>query len=158
MNWLKQWWPALAWAVVISIFSTGAFTSDNTSRVIIPILHWLLPHARLARLYEIHHVIRKCAHFTEYFILSLLVLRGIRKGRHDARFAWAVVAVMIVALYACLDEFHQSFVPGRTPLVTDVLIDTTGGIAAQAVAALVILWGHVRHKQRQEAGELASQK
>jgi VanZ family protein len=160
VTWLKQWWPALAWAVVISIFSTGAFTSENTSRVIIPILHWLLPHARMVTLYRIHHVVRKCAHFTEYFILSLLILRGIRKGRHDARLTWALAAVIIVAAYACLDEFHQSFVPGRTALPTDVLIDTSGGIAAQAVAALVILWGHVRHKQKEEAveDELVSRK
>ena len=42
-----------------------------------------VPHAATATLLEIHHVIRKCGHFTEYFILSLLVLRGIRAGRRD---------------------------------------------------------------------------
>ena len=55
---------------------------------------------------------------------------------------------MIVAGYASLDEFHQSFVPGRTPAVTDVLLDTTGGAAAQAIAGLVLLWGHVRERQK----------
>jgi VanZ family protein len=149
--WLKQWWPALAWAVVISTFSTGLFTSENTSRIIIPILHWLLPHAPMSVLQQIHHYIRKCAHFTEYFILSLLILRGLRKGRRDARLAWALAAIGIVAAYASLDEFHQRFVPGRTAAVGDVLIDTSGGIAAQLIAALVMLWGHVRHKQRQDA-------
>ena len=147
MRWLKQWWPALVWAIVISGFSTGTFTAENTSRIIIPFLHWLLPHANAAQLSEYHHIIRKCGHLTEYFILSLLILRGIRAERHDMRFVWALGAVGIVAAYASFDEFHQSFVPGRTPLVTDVLIDTTGGIAAQIVAALVMLWGHVRHKQ-----------
>ena len=83
-----------------------------------------------------HHIIRKCAHLTEYFILSLLLLRGIRAGRHGMRLAWAVLAIVLVAGYASLDEFHQRFVPGRTPKVTDVLIDTTGGAAAQAIAAL----------------------
>jgi VanZ family protein len=151
VRWLKTWWPALAWAVVISAFSTGAFTAEHTSRIIIPVLHWLLPHASNHTLNAIHHYIRKCAHFAEYFILSLLILRGIRAGRPGARFAWALAAIAIVAGYAALDELHQYFVPGRTAAVGDVLIDTSGGIAAQAVAALVMLWGHVRHKQKEES-------
>jgi VanZ family protein len=152
VRWLKTWWPALVWAVVISAFSTSAFTSEHTSRIIIPILHWLLPHAPKSTLNEIHHIIRKCAHFTEYFILSLLILRAIRAGRPGSRFAWALAAIAIVACYASLDELHQRFVPGRTAAVGDVLIDTSGGIAAQAVAALLMLWGHVRQKQKELPG------
>lgn len=91
----------------------------------------------MATLLEFHHLIRKCGHFVEYFILSLLVLRGIRAGRRDARIAWALAAIAIVACYASLDEFHQIFVPGRTPAITDVLLDTIGGICAQIVVALV---------------------
>jgi VanZ family protein len=146
-GWAVRLWPALAWAVVISLFSTSAFTSDNTASIFIPILHWLLPKASYAVLFRIHHYIRKCAHFTEYFILSLLILRAIRGGRHTTRFAWALAAIGIVAAYAALDEFHQSFVPGRTPAVMDVLIDASGGAAAQAIAALILLWGHVRGRR-----------
>lgn len=148
MEWLKRWWPALAWAVAISGFSTGAFTAEHTSRIIIPILHWLLPYAAKSTLYQLHFYIRKCAHFTEYFILSLLVLRGIRAGRPGTRFAWALVVIAIVACYASLDELHQRFVPGRTPAIHDVLIDTTGGVAAQLVAALVMLLGHARDRRK----------
>jgi VanZ family protein len=153
VEWLKRWWPALAWAVVISGFSTGVFTAEHTSRIIIPVLHWLFPHAAKATLFAIHHYIRKSAHFTEYFILSLLVLRGIRAGRPGTRFAWALVVIAIVACYASLDELHQRFVPGRTAAVGDVLIDTSGGITAQVVAALVILLGHVRERRQLESGE-----
>ncbi len=150
MRWLGRWWPALAWAVVISLFSTGAFTSENTGRIIIPLLHWLLPSLPPKTLALMHHVIRKCAHFTEYFILSLLILRGIRAGRHGTRLVWAAVAILLVAGYAALDEFHQSFVPGRTAAISDVLLDTTGGITAQAVAALAALWFHVRGGREEE--------
>ena len=66
------------------------------------------------------------------------------------RLAWIFAAIVLVAGYASLDEFHQSFVPGRTPAVSDVLLDTTGGAAAQAIAALMLLWGHVRGKQRDD--------
>ncbi|MGB7307951.1 MAG: VanZ family protein [Candidatus Acidiferrales bacterium] len=149
-GWLAQWWSALVWAVVISLFSTHLFTSENTSRIIIPVLHWLLPSASPDTLALMHHIIRKCAHFTEYFVLSLLILRGIRAGRHGTKLAWAVLAIVIVAGYASLDEFHQRFVPGRTPAVTDVLIDTTGGATAQAIAALFALWFHVREVRPRE--------
>jgi VanZ family protein len=153
VQWLKRWWPALAWAVAISGFSTGVFTPEHTSRIIIPLLHWLFPQVADATLFSIHHYIRKCAHFSEYFILSLLVLRGIRAGRPGTRFAWALAVIAIVACYASLDELHQRFVPGRTAAVGDVLIDTSGGIAAQVVAALVMLLGHVRDRRKLDSSE-----
>jgi VanZ family protein len=147
-SWIALWWPALLWAGLISCFSTGAFTDEKTGAVIIPILHWLLPKASYPTLLLLHHIIRKTAHFVEYFILSLLILRAIRAGRHDTRLRWALAAILIVAGYASLDEFHQSFVPGRTPRISDVLLDTSGGTAAQAIAGLVLLWGHVRERQK----------
>ena len=149
MSWLKRWGPAILWAIVISGFSTGAFTSENTSRIIIPVLHFLFPHASPATLEFVHHIIRKCAHFTEYFIFSLLVLRGIRAGQKSTHLRWALMTILIVAGYAALDEFHQSFVPGRTAAVGDVLIDTTGGATAQISAWLWMAWGRAREKRRQ---------
>lgn len=148
MSWLKRWWPAIVWAIAISGFSTGAFTSENTSRFIIPVLRFLLPHASADTLAFLHHIIRKCAHFTEYFIFSLLILRGFRAAEKGTRLRWALLTVLIVAGYASLDEFHQSFVPGRTPAVTDVLIDTIGGAAAQFAAWLWMLLGKSRGKRR----------
>lgn len=139
MKWLARWWPALLWAVVISGFSTGAFTAENTSRIIIPILRWIFPGAAPQTLAAMHFFIRKCAHFTEYFILSLLLLRGMRAGGRGRPLTWAATAILLVAAYASLDEFHQSFVPGRTAAVRDVLIDTVGGAAAQLAAALFFL-------------------
>jgi VanZ family protein len=157
MIWLKRWWPALVWAVVISGLSTGSFSSDHTSRFIVPFLHWLLPSASHHTLEILHHIIRKCAHFTEYFILSLLIFRSIRAGDKGWHLRWALTTVLIVAGYAALDEFHQSFVPGRQAAVTDVLIDASGGIAAQLVASLVVLLGRVRQQRHEtEAAALQS--
>jgi VanZ family protein len=150
MEWLRRWWPALLWAIVISAFSTGVFTSDNTSRIIVPILKWFFPRASQETLFLVHHFIRKMGHLTEYFILSLLILRGIRAGKTGIHLGWALAAVAIVGCYAALDEFHQSFVPGRTAAVSDVLIDTAGGVAAQVVVALVMLFGDIRKKRRDD--------
>ncbi|HUJ31447.1 MAG TPA: VanZ family protein [Candidatus Acidoferrum sp.] len=153
MAWLKRWWPVLVWAAVISTFSTGAFTSENTSRIIVPVLHWLFPGASQHTLFQMHHVIRKCGHFVEYFILSWLLLRSIRGPNRGIKLAWALVAIGLVACYASLDEFHQMFVPGRGPAVADVLLDTTGGIAAQAIAALVMMWAHLREARREKPAQ-----
>ena len=60
-------------------------------------------------------MIRKMGHVTEYFILSLLILRGIRAGKQGVHLGWAVAAIVIVGCYAALDEFHQSFVEKRKP-------------------------------------------
>jgi VanZ family protein len=155
MKWLRYWWPALIWAVVISGFSTGWFTSDNTSHFVVPILHFFLPHASAETLDFLHHIIRKCGHLTEYFILSMLILRGIRAGEKGLHVRWALVTILIIAGYAALDEYHQSFVPGRTAAVGDVLIDTSGGAAALVVASLFVLLGKVRAKRRQEEGNAA---
>lgn len=115
-----------------------------------------MPSASPETLKLLHHVIRKCAHLTEYFILSLLIFRGIRAGQKGWHLRWALTTVLIVAGYAALDEFHQSFVPGRTAAVSDALIDISGGVAAQLVASLVVLWGGVR-KQRRETKTAAKQ-
>jgi VanZ family protein len=152
MRWLKIWWPAIAWAIVISSFSTGAFTSEHTSRFIIPALHWLLPHASPETLSTVHHVIRKCGHFTEYFILSLLILRGFQAGNREFGLRLALLSILMVAGYAALDEFHQSFVPGRGAAVSDVLLDTSGGAAGILIAALLVVWGRVR-RQRKDSDE-----
>jgi VanZ family protein len=156
MKWLRYWWPALIWAVVISGFSTGAFTSDNTSHFIIPILRFFLPHAAPETLEFLHHIIRKCGHLTEYFILSMLILRGIRAGEKGLYLRWALVTILIVACYAALDEYHQSFVPGRTAAAGDVLIDTSGGIAAQIVASLFVLLGKAREKRHEDERKAAA--
>ena len=156
MNWLRYWWPALIWALVISVFSTGLFKSDNTGHVIIPMLRFFLPHASAETLDFLHHIIRKCGHLTEYFILSMLILRGIRAGEKGLYLRWVLVTILIVAGYAALDEYHQSFVPGRTAAVGDVLIDTTGGIAAQIVASLFVLLGKAREKRHQDERKAAA--
>jgi len=156
MKWLRYWWPALVWAVVISLFSTGLFKSDNTGHLIIPILRFFLPHASAETLDFLHHIIRKCGHLTEYFILSMLILRGIRAGEKGLYLRWVLVTILIVAGYAALDEYHQSFVPGRTAAVGDVLIDTTGGIAAQIVASLVVLLRKAREKRHEDEKKAAT--
>ena len=131
----KNWLPAIAWACVISVLSTDVFSSQHTSRFIIPILHWIFPHAGAETLALMHAIIRKSAHFTEYFLFSMLLLRALRGEDRGWKMRWAIWAVVIAAGYAGLDEFHQSFVPSRTASPWDALLDTVGASAAQ-----IFLW------------------
>ena len=114
----------LVWAIVISLLSIHLFTADNTVRFILPILHRLFPGASQPTSSFMHLVIRKCAHFVEHFPLSLLILRVLRGDRNELRCAWVMAAIVVVAGYAALDEFHQSLLPGRTAEPSDVLLDT----------------------------------
>ncbi len=72
-------------------------------------------------------VIRKIAHFSIYTLVGLLLM-GImtRTKLKDKR--RILITVVIGIIYATLDEFHQSFSPGRTPKITDIYIDTLGVI------------------------------
>ena len=127
--------------------SSDARSYEHSSRLVEPILRWLFPHMPQGQIEAIHHFIRKCAHLTEYAVLALLLWRALRKPvKNDSRpWNWpeARLALLLVMFYAATDEFHQSFVPTRTPLVTDVLIDTTGG-----AAGLFALWICGRWRKR----------
>ena len=138
---LKLWLPAVAWAGVISILSTDVFSSDHTSRFIVPVLHWLFPSASPDTLEFLHMLVRKSAHLTEYFIFSLLLVRALRAGEQGWSLRWALWAIAIAAGYAVLDEFHQSFVASRTASPWDSLIDTVGASVAQAVGKVWSLKG-----------------
>jgi VanZ family protein len=137
---VQLWLPAIAWACLISILSTDAFSSEHTSRFIVAALHWLFPGASGATFELLHAVIRKSAHLTEYFIFSIFLVRALRGKDRGWTLRWAVWAIAIAASYAALDEFHQSFVASRTASPWDSLLDTTGATAAQ-----IFLWlGNLR--------------
>jgi VanZ family protein len=137
ISWLRWWWPALVWAALITGFSTDTFSGEHTSRIIVPLLHWLLPGAGPDTLEATHLIFRKCAHVAEYFLFGLLLLRGIRGARRGWRLEWSLAAVAAAAGWAALDELHQAFVPSRGPSMIDVLIDACGAVAGQIVFATV---------------------
>ena len=127
----KYWIASAAWVAVISFLSTDGYSSDNTASFILPVLRWLFPHASTDTLHIMHALIRKTAHITEYFILSALLFIAQRGDDRGWKPRWAILAIVLCAGYASFDEFHQSFVPGRTAWPWDSLIDMTGASMAQ---------------------------
>ena len=138
---VRSWWPALLWAGIIFSFSTDAFSAEHTDSVLYPIFHWFMPTLTLHQFAPIHFLIRKAAHFTEYFVFCILLFRGVRGARQGWRWTWALAALAIAAGYAGLDEVHQAFVVSRTASPLDSLLDSTGAFAASFV---LFLWFRFR--------------
>ena len=105
---LTVWLPIVLWAALIFTLSS------------IPSLHSGLGTWDL--------ILRKCAHVTEYAILTFLLRRALAAP-------WAAGAAF---LYACPDEYHQSFVVGREGRPRDVAIDTIGIVIGLLAARKVL--------------------
>src|SRR5208283_1337284 len=136
---LKYWLLAVFVAILISVFSTHHFSSQQTARVIIPMLHSLFPFATFRTLNRLRTLIRKLAHVTEFGVFSMAVFHGVRGNRSGWKLTWAAYTLLIAVAYAGLDEWHQSFVPVREARFRDVLIDFTGALLAQ-----VFVWGYAK--------------
>lgn len=91
------------------------------------------------------HIIRKAAHFSVYTVLGFLVSSAI--GRRKLFSAGSLITVGFGFLYACSDEFHQYFVPGRACQFTDVIIDTCGVITGIIISMAVFrIYGWFKQK------------
>jgi VanZ family protein len=143
---LTYWLPAILVGLLISLFSTYYFSGEETARVIIPLLHWLIPAASPHMLRVMHVGIRKLAHVTEFGIFSISVFHGIRGGRSGWRFRWALATLVIAVTYAGMDEWHQSFVPLREARARDMAIDALGAVLAQ-----VLVWAYANWRRLHQA-------
>lgn len=153
------WIPAILMASAIFWFSAqpadaSTEMSDGVSRLIL----WLgsrlglldgPPEQYFELIERMSYPVRKCAHVTEYVILYLTVLLGFfneirtseklsENNNQKKSMTWGAMPWMtflFTFLYACTDEFHQLFVPGRAGMFTDVLIDSSG-----ALVLTILLW------------------
>ena len=125
-RWLP-WIAAGIWAGVIFYFSS-------------------LHHASLSDIPMWDWITRKAAHLFVFAVLALLMTSAASAFKLPRP---AVVGFLIAAAYGGLDEFHQSFVVGRSPLITDVLIDATGALIGVAA------WWYLsrrRERARRDSG------
>ena len=118
--------PPLIWMAVIFVLSGQA--SDEIDRA------W----------WDV--ALRKVAHVTEYAVLTGLWWRALRALGVSRPL---VGAVAIALLYAASDEFHQTFVDGRTGTPVDVMIDAIG----MMIAALLI---YARRRSRGPSRPMAA--
>jgi len=111
-------------------------SAAHTSRFVEPLIRNLLPGVSYETIYAVHVAVRKCGHLAEYALLGLLAFRAVRSGRPEPfRSRWAGAAFAIAAVYALVDEYHQTFVSSRTGNLGDAAIDVVGAGAALVVLA-----------------------
>ena len=139
----------LLWMLVIYWFSAqnGEQSGDMSEGLLSWILSWFSVSVHTEFGAFLHLVIRKLAHFSEYFILALLIANVcVQWGQRG----WKVLVIALAAsaLYAVSDEWHQSFVGGRTPKLADVGIDSLGALCG---ALLYVGFDRIRkHKHERE--------
>lgn len=124
VRWLR-WLPAVGWMAVIFALSAR---SGNELGSWLPSFQRLIPG--LASFDPMHYV--------AYFILALTF--GFAFGRRSGRATAIVLNVAMCTIYGVTDEWHQSFVPNRTPDILDIWHDAIGAAAGALVAFAVARW------------------
>ncbi len=155
---MKKWLPwvclaaTLGWMVLIFSFSAqsgeesgglSALLAQPLTQLAIRLKGSVTPEAQ-ARLYvQIDGIIRSIAHFTEYAVLGVLL--ALMTSFLPGGGAW--LPWLIGAVYACTDEWHQAYSPGRVCDPKDVLIDACGVLCGVLVFKAIAHWRkkHVHH-------------
>lgn len=82
------------------------------------------------------HIVRKCAHFSIFMALGFCASCAV--GRRKIFGIRTLAVVGFCFLYACSDEIHQTFIPGRAGMFTDVLIDTSGAVIGTIISLVML--------------------
>ncbi|EGC01153.1 MULTISPECIES: VanZ family protein [Ruminococcus] len=140
-------WSLLAvMCIVIFVFSgfPGHDSTEQSGGIVDALIRVLVDDLETKSPDEIHGMkemltifVRKGAHFTEYALLACLAFSAfLRLKKRGLR--W-LAAVGFTCFYACTDELHQTFVPGRAGMVKDVILDTCGGVFGAVIACVISL-------------------
>ena len=117
----------IVWLIIIFLFSSenaekSTKTSDGFINTITNILNIEKPKDKE----KVSHIVRKIAHFTEYFVLGLIPINN-----------KLIIGIILCMIYASSDEIHQIFIDGREAKLLDVLIDTLGSAASLIILNLI---------------------
>lgn len=123
----------IIWLIIIFAFSQASGTkSSQTSNAVIKNIVIIINKIQnkevtskdLKIAYQKYSfIIRKAAHFTEYFILGIFSYMCIN-SHTDKRVM--LISLIFCLIYASTDEIHQLFIDGRGARFMDVLIDGSG--------------------------------
>lgn len=136
------------WCVLIFLFSAqNAEKSSNTSSgIVIKIVETLYPEfenfsteKQESITNTLTFVVRKTAHFSEYFVLGALAFTVVVTFTRHKLFVRNLCAVLFCALYSVSDEIHQYFVPGRACRLFDMFVDVSGSFIAVMLLTVIVL-------------------
>lgn len=97
-------------------------------------------------------IVRKTAHFSEYFVLGVLSFWAVDTLNERKEFVKALTAFVFCVIYSASDEFHQYFVPGRACRFVDVLIDLSGSLTAIILLAFILY--KIRNTRDKSGGKM----
>ena len=133
---ILKWAMLIIWASFIFFMSNmPGDVSSEQSDVVVKVIHDLGIDVNGLFGITITFIVRTIAHFSEYFILYLLIymVTCLYVNEKKAR----VLTILFVFIYAVSDEIHQIFVPGREAAFRDVMIDTSGGFLAFVILSII---------------------
>lgn len=93
-----------------------------------------IPSSEMPNFDAFDYIVKKGGHAFGYGLLGLSYLRGLKGKSEDVSKRWFFITWTMAVLFSTTDEFHQSFVPGRHPALTDVMIDAFGAALALFIA------------------------
>ncbi|RKD76207.1 VanZ like protein [Sinobaca qinghaiensis] len=126
---------ALGWCLIIAAATRMTFfTGSSTERM------FTNPFLDAA---VVNFFLRKSVHLAAFGLLAVLCWLALRGASLRFIKAWALAAG-----YGLVDEWHQSFMPERTALFTDVLINAAGAAAALLAVGLVLFVRRRQSKKR----------
>lgn len=127
----------IVWVIIILLFSSQNSTnSSNTSlsftkSIVSFTLKITNSYKDEDQVFNIadkmHHMVRKIAHFTEFLILSILVILFLKEFKFNTNYI-ILISLLFCLNIAILDETYQLFIDGRAGQINDVLIDIFGSI------------------------------
>jgi VanZ family protein len=153
---VSTWLPVAIGLCIIATESTSHFSSAHTSGWLRPIFTLLFGPFTDAHWDLFHHIVRKSGHFIGYGTLGMLWTRAWLRTFTQSRWTlsqWRIrsasLAIFCTFLTASADEYHQTFLPGRTGQFSDVLLDTTGALIFTLIVALS--WHRQHRAERKRA-------
>jgi VanZ family protein len=140
MNKSWFWWMlVLTWCAIIFYFTESpTFTGENTQKIIDSSVSGSQGAADQVKYLNL--LIRKSSHLFAFGFLAFLVWKAMTPNRWAYIGAWA-----IATFYGGVDEWHQSYIPGRSASINDVMIDSLGALV---VLMLLFLWNTYRKSRR----------
>ena len=131
----------LVWMIFIFVMSEmDANTSDDQSKTIaVGIVNkydeiigaspkTLKKHKTKEFIDDTNYFFRKLSHAFVYLVLAVLLMNFLIALKKMPFYQYYLISISICFLYACMDEYHQTFVNGRTGQFSDVLIDSVGAL------------------------------
>lgn len=81
-----------------------------------------------------------------FCVLGILLFGSMYNGDNILKSVF--IALLLAFLYACSDEYHQTFVVGRTGQFNDVLIDFSGAFIGVLIVSLIVKFNIFKKKYR----------